>query len=216
MEPAQPLTEELVAFQFAVGDQFKCKRFHKTWEVIMPYYNANNTPRYELREVSRGVSNLTTKSETLLSDVSLYTLCGGPSYTGKPRVVAPHRYVAGDKLKSTRNGAGAIVTILSVVDKETYRVKSTHRLSDYDRERDALDDANLFTLVGGPSFGKPRMQLPDIDLESPFKTEFLCEVVRKSICDCGGHKLGYRDDELHGHGTWCKLVELSQGVKRAN
>jgi hypothetical protein len=26
-----------------------------------------------------------------------------------------------------------------------------------------------------------------------------------SLCDCGGHKCGYRDDELHGHATWCKL-----------
>lgn len=25
-------------------------------------------------------------------------------------------------------------------------------------------------------------------------------------CDCGGKTLGYRDDELHGHGPWCKLV----------
>ena len=30
-------------------------------------------------------------------------------------------------------------------------------------------------------------------------------------CDCGGHKLGYKDDELHGHGRWCKLVKDANG-----
>lgn len=35
-----------------------------------------------------------------------------------------------------------------------------------------------------------------------------------SKCDCGGKKLGYRDDELHGHGQWCKLVkEADRGTK---
>ena len=32
-------------------------------------------------------------------------------------------------------------------------------------------------------------------------------ITKMSLCDCGGHKLGYSDDQLHGHGTWCKLVE---------
>lgn len=34
-------------------------------------------------------------------------------------------------------------------------------------------------------------------------------LVIKSSCDCGGHKLGYRDDELHGHARWCELVRRS-------
>lgn len=25
-------------------------------------------------------------------------------------------------------------------------------------------------------------------------------------CNCGARKLGYKDDELHGHARWCKLV----------
>lgn len=29
-------------------------------------------------------------------------------------------------------------------------------------------------------------------------------------CDCGGHKTGYRNDELHGHARWCKLVLHAQ------
>lgn len=27
-----------------------------------------------------------------------------------------------------------------------------------------------------------------------------------SRCDCGGHKVGYKDNELFGHAHWCKLV----------
>lgn len=44
----------------------------------------------------------------------------------------------------------------------------------------------------------------------PHEVTHLCTITRKSKCDCGGHKLGYTDDQLFGHGTWCKLVELSK------
>ena len=27
------------------------------------------------------------------------------------------------------------------------------------------------------------------------------------VCDCGGHKCGYKDDEPHGHAHWCRTKE---------
>lgn len=35
-------------------------------------------------------------------------------------------------------------------------------------------------------------------------------------CDCGAHKCGYRDDELHAHARWCELVTRGQTVTHGN
>jgi len=33
------------------------------------------------------------------------------------------------------------------------------------------------------------------------------------ICDCGAHKCGYADTDLHGHGSWCKVHEVYSDKK---
>ena len=33
------------------------------------------------------------------------------------------------------------------------------------------------------------------------------------VCDCGGHALGYKDTDLHGHGQWCKALKVYGGQK---
>lgn len=49
----------------------------------------------------------------------------------------------------------------------------------------------------------------------PMPQEIKIKVLgRGSLCDCGAKKLGYSDAELHGHGQWCKLVEMSKGIHR--
>jgi len=57
---------------------------------------------------------------------------------------------------------------------------------------------------------------PNIDLDEGTVTRLAEELkpLYRGQCDCGGHKCGYRDDELHGHARWCRLVEQSQGAKR--
>lgn len=40
--------------------------------------------------------------------------------------------------------------------------------------------------------------------------EVMARALERAGCDCGGKKLGYRDDELHGHAQWCKLVMNAQ------
>lgn len=34
-----------------------------------------------------------------------------------------------------------------------------------------------------------------------------------TICDCGAHKLGYKDTDLHGHGPWCEVLKVYGGKK---
>jgi hypothetical protein len=54
-------------------------------------------------------------------------------------------------------------------------------------------------MTGPPAFNGAAMQDAYEFKVTTVKAE------KNSDCDCGGHKCGYRDDELHGHATWCKL-----------
>lgn len=94
------------------------------------------------------------------------------------------------------------------------------------KSKATMEDGKTMTLVGGPSFvtqsvspQRGRIQLPNIDIDENTKVKMAhdCEifmtVTRKSPCDCGAHKCGYKDNELHAHARWCKLNELSQGAK---
>lgn len=41
------------------------------------------------------------------------------------------------------------------------------------------------------------------DIDEPVKRLDLTDVI--SLCDCGAHKCGYKDTELHGHSRWCRV-----------
>lgn len=55
---------------------------------------------------------------------------------------------------------------------------------------------------------KGAITFSNIDIDetviSAMKKQFAAAI--KTQCECGGHKLGYSDQELHGHGRWCPVV----------
>jgi len=66
------------------------------------------------------------------------------------------------------------------------------------------------TMTAAAAFGGFKQMVEDEKFEWNF-TEIKIDRV-KSACDCGGHACGYKDDELHGHANWCKLVELAKHI----
>lgn len=141
------------------------------------------------------------------------------------------RYCAGDIVKANKSGRQAEIVGTTKPLHGSGRMYKVKPLDGPYKGRLLTKDANTlendahFTLVGGPTFSGSvpqsrigKMKLPDIDADDVFlkyEAKKFAEVVRTSQCDCGAHKCGYKDDELHAHARWCKLVELSKGVANA-
>jgi hypothetical protein len=61
-------------------------------------------------------------------------------------------------------------------------------------------------MKSGPSFAGG---FKTAAMEEKWEVEHFLTFERKSACDCGAHKCGYKDSELHGHAGWCKLNEIT-------
>lgn len=218
--PPNPFTEDFVA-KYQAGD-----KLHYIGRVPRNIEIVSVTPdgRYYKVILHHDGGRTGVKASRLVDNETEWQLNSGPTYNtqlNKSPTPRPMRFLPGQVVV---NGDGSVsYQILGVApqDPTSYEV---HILKSRTPGRAGMTVYKQTKLVDrdyrlASSSRVAAMKLPDIDIDGEILMagclEHVCTIMRKSICDCGGHKLGYKDDELHGHGTWCKLVELSQGVKRA-
>jgi hypothetical protein len=131
------------------------------------------------------------------------------------------QYKVGDVLKKVKS-VSRTDTLLTVVGHKTtgirgYMVTSNahgHNGRPYFKERRVLEDPALYVA----HTGSVSVMMSKGGFKQQAEEEFFCDFEIgeikvskiKSLCDCGGHKCGYRDDELHGHANWCTLVKHSE------
>ncbi len=220
-----------MAFQFADGDLFQCKRHGKIWEIYRCRVSIGQN-RYDLSLLGNpGVQD--SRSEDTLSDPSRYELIGGPSYNIPSRTPPQPKFSQGDVIDSYHGVA--VYEILSIAPNPhggfhyTFKVlnsKHAHRIGRLDRRgTDVIDNNYKLATKSSIAMAHGAKNMPMSAPPHPSAYMGTIQITQEPVandaleemraqfksclpkCDCGARKCGYSDDELHAHARWCELVQ---------